>query len=57
MAKALLTEEETANLLDITVSNLKFWRTTGYGPKHVNLSKGRHPRYRLKDINKFIESL
>lgn len=57
MAKVLLTEKEVADLLSITVTNLKFWRSIGYGPKHVNLSKGCQPRYRLKDINKFVERL
>lgn len=51
----LLTPEEAAPLVGVTVGTLQVWRTTRRYPlKYVK--SGRCVRYRLEDIQAFIES-
>ncbi|MBM9616647.1 helix-turn-helix domain-containing protein [Desulfobulbus rhabdoformis] len=51
----LLTPEEAAPLVGVTVGTLQVWRSTNRYPlKYVKA--GRLVRYRLEDIQSFIES-
>lgn len=52
---ALLTPDETAAALDVTPGTLQVWRTTKRYPlKYVKV--GKNVRYRLADVQAFIES-
>lgn len=49
---ALATPEEVAEMLRIPLTTLYAWRTRGKGPRAVKV--GRHLRYRLSDLEKFL---
>jgi excisionase family DNA binding protein len=51
----LLTAEEVADLLGVTIHTLAVWRSTGrYNLPYVK--SGRLVRYREPDVHKFIEN-
>jgi len=50
----LLTEEEVAQLLAVSVRTLQGWRVRGGGPQFVKLGNGRSVRYRGSDITDYI---
>ena len=50
--RTLLTEQETAALLRISVKALQGWRYKGNGPKFLKL--GRCVRYQLGDLQAFV---
>ena len=52
---ALLTEVQTAAVLNVSIRTLQAWRLRGGGPRYVKLS-GRAVRYRNGDLAAFIES-
>ena len=49
---ALLTEQEAATLLHVTVKAVQGWRYRGGGPRFVKV--GRCVRYRLEDLQAFV---
>ena len=49
---ALLTEQEAARLLKVTVKAVQGWRYRGGGPRFVKV--GRCVRYRLEDLQAFV---
>ena len=49
---ALLTEQEAATLLRVTVKAVQGWRYRGGGPRFVKV--GRCVRYRLEDLQAFV---
>ena len=49
---ALLTEQEAAVLLKVTVKAVQGWRYRGGGPRFVKV--GRCVRYRLEDLQAFV---
>ena len=49
---ALLTEQEAASLLKVTVKAVQGWRYRGGGPRFVKV--GRCVRYRLEDLQAFV---
>jgi excisionase family DNA binding protein len=51
---ALLTVEETADLLRVSKSSLDKWRILGSGPRYTRV--GRRIRYRSSDLAQFIDS-
>jgi excisionase family DNA binding protein len=50
----LLTEDEAAELVGLSVRTLQAWRSRGVGPAYVHV--GRKVRYRLSDINRWISA-
>lgn len=50
----LLTQQETAALLKVSVSTLKRWRTVGTGPRYLRV--GRAVRYRRSDVEAWLRS-
>jgi hypothetical protein len=53
-ALGLLTESETARILDVEVTTLATWRGQRKGPEHVKLGKGVF--YTMPLLQKWIES-
>lgn len=51
----LLTTQEVSELLGLQPRTLANWRWRGYGPRYLNLG-GRRIRYRLRDVEAFLES-
>lgn len=51
----LLTDEQAAEIIGLKVSTIRYWRYTGEGPAFVKVG-GKCVRYRLADINEWIES-
>lgn len=49
-----LTTKEAAKLLGIKPGTLEIWRSQGKSPKYMKI--GRAVRYRLSDINEFMEN-
>ena len=49
---ALLTEQEAAALLHVTVKAAQNWRHRGGGPRYCKV--GRCVRYRLEDLQAFV---
>lgn len=49
----LMTPEEVAELLGVPRRTLTVWRYEGIGPKGFKV--GRHVRYRLVDVESWIE--
>ena len=49
---ALLTEQDAATLLKVTVKAVQGWRYRGGGPRFVKV--GRCVRYRLEDLQAFV---
>lgn len=54
MEKQLLNERRVAQMLDVTVRVLQYWRQVGDGPNWYKV--GRFVRYDAADINRFLES-
>ena len=48
----LLTEQEAASLLHVTIKAVQGWRYRGGGPRFVKV--GRCVRYRLEDLQAFV---
>lgn len=51
----LLTKEDVAALLSVSVGTLKGWAASGFGPKKIQLGP-RAIRYRLRDVLDFVET-
>ena len=51
---SLLTEQQAANFIAVSVAALRKWRVQGRGP--VFLKLGTLVRYRLEDINKWLST-
>jgi excisionase family DNA binding protein len=51
--EALLTRKELADLLQVPTSTLHQWASQGKGPTYLIV--GRHSRYRLQDIERWLE--
>lgn len=51
----LLTEKEAAPILGVNVKTLQNWRWRGIGPSYIKAS-AKHVRYRLSDLNDFLNS-
>ncbi len=49
----LLTPEQAAELLTVSVDSLEKWRRHGTGPRHLKLS-GRVVRYTAADLQAFL---
>jgi excisionase family DNA binding protein len=49
----LLTEQELAKLLKVTVRTVRNWRAEGTGPRP--LRAGRGIRYRRRDVDAWLE--
>jgi predicted DNA-binding transcriptional regulator AlpA len=50
----LLSEQEVADLLGVSLRTLRHWRLDlNYGPPTVRI--GRFPRYRRQDVDRWIE--
>ena len=54
MTAPLLTAQQVADMLQITVRTLHAWRKTGRGPLAV--VDGKWVRYRPSDVEAYIES-
>ncbi len=54
MTEKLLGPKAVANHLDVPLATLYRWRTTGDGPPAAKI--GRHLRYRLSDVEKWIDA-
>ena len=52
----LLTPEEAASKLGVTIRTLREWRKNAYGPKHLRLSHTK-VRYKEEDINSWLVEL
>lgn len=52
LSDELLTPEETAALLKVTVRTLRYWREQGTGPQYVRV--GRRVRYRRRDLDAWL---
>lgn len=50
----LLAEQETAQLLDVSIQTLRRWRTKRTGPRPVRI--GRFWKYKPSDVQAFIDS-
>lgn len=55
MVKDVMTIQELGEYLDVPVSTIYQWRAQGKGPRAAKL--GRHLRYRLKDVDHWLETL
>jgi predicted DNA-binding transcriptional regulator AlpA len=53
MADELLTTEELAGRLKVSIAAIESWRSSGEGPPYVRVVKA--VRYRLSDVDKWIE--
>jgi hypothetical protein len=51
--KQMLNERKVAQMLDVTVRVLQYWRQIGDGPNYYKV--GRFVRYDAADINRFLE--
>ena len=49
----LLTQQQLAEELQVTVRTLERWRREGTGPPWVRV--GRSPRYRRQDVDRWLE--
>jgi len=50
----LLTTEQVAELLQVPVETVKWWRKRRSGPKSVPV--GKHARYRPEDVRAWLEA-
>ncbi len=55
MADKLMTTNEVADFLGVTVNVLQIWRHKGTGPKYFKLSR-RAVRYREPDVFSWLKS-
>jgi excisionase family DNA binding protein len=53
MGDELLTQQQLADELQVSMRTLERWRQEGTGPSFVRV--GRSPRYRRSDINAWLE--
>jgi excisionase family DNA binding protein len=53
MADALLTQQQLADELQVSVRTLERWRQEGSGPAFIQV--GRSPRYRRADVDAWLE--
>jgi excisionase family DNA binding protein len=53
MAASLLTQQQLAEELQVSVRTLERWRQEGTGPAFIQV--GRSPRYRRVDIDAWLE--
>jgi excisionase family DNA binding protein len=53
MAAALLTQQQLADELQVSVRTLERWRQEGTGPAFIQV--GRSPRYRRADVDAWLE--
>ena len=53
MAAALLTQQQFADELQVSVRTLERWRQEGTGPAFIQV--GRSPRYRRVDVDAWLE--
>lgn len=53
--RQLLTIEQVAELLQVPVDTLYYWRSTKYGPQAMKV--GKYLRWRQDAINAWLESL
>ena len=53
MADALLTQQQLADELQVSVRTLERWRQEGTGPTFIQV--GRSPRYRRSDVDAWLE--
>jgi excisionase family DNA binding protein len=53
MAAELLTQQQLADELQVSVRTLERWRQEGTGPAFIRV--GRSPRYRRSDIDAWLE--
>jgi excisionase family DNA binding protein len=53
MAEELLTQQQLADELQVSLRTLERWRQDGTGPAYIRV--GRSPRYRRSDIDAWLE--
>jgi excisionase family DNA binding protein len=53
MAASLLTQQQLADELQVSVRTLERWRQEGTGPAFIQV--GRAPRYRRADVDAWLE--
>lgn len=51
--RSVMTVQQAANYLGLAVSTLNKWRCYGDGPLFIKM--GRSVRYRIKDLNDYVE--
>jgi predicted DNA-binding transcriptional regulator AlpA len=51
----LLTSEQTGEYLGVTRKTLLRWHKQGIGPRRVQLAGSRLVRYRVRDVNAWLE--
>lgn len=51
----LIGVDEVASMIGVSASTVRWWRQTGKGPRSARI--GKHVRYRLTDVEMWIESL
>jgi hypothetical protein len=56
-ATPLLTGQQAAEYLAVSVDTLSYWRTVGRGPAFVKFTRARQGvvRYRREDLDRFID--
>lgn len=50
----LLKPEQAAEFLNVSPHTITFWRLSGTGPRHLKV--GKHVRYRMSDLETFLDS-
>ena len=55
MSDPLLTISQVAAYLNVPVGTMYQWRHRGVGP--IGLRVGRHVRYRMRDVDRWLDSL
>jgi excisionase family DNA binding protein len=53
MSEELLTQQQLADELQVSLRTLERWRQQGIGPAFIQV--GRSPRYRRSDINTWLD--
>jgi excisionase family DNA binding protein len=53
MSEELLTQQQLADELQLSLRTLERWRQQGTGPAFIQV--GRSPRYRRSDINTWLD--
>jgi excisionase family DNA binding protein len=53
MTEELLTQQQLAHELQVSLRTLERWRQEGTGPAFIRI--GRFPRYRRSDIDAWLE--
>lgn len=52
----LLNERAAATYLNVSIRTLQHWRYIGEGPSFIRLNNKRLIRYRLADLDEYVES-